>query len=118
MAECVTGFEEPMVCGAFNLSAAVFLADVQDMQLVPNTLETDVRFRVLNAFKGIRPGEQTLRFRSSAESFSFRIGQRVLVYATVDRDVWSTHCSRTQLSDDVNEELELLRALRAGSPGG
>jgi len=117
-AECVTGLEQPQICGALGASDAVFLADVEDVRLVPGSGSYEVRFRVLEAFKGISVGERTLRFIGSSESFSFQVGQRVLVYAGTDGDAWTTQCSRTRLADKLTEELEVLRALVARVPGG
>jgi hypothetical protein len=48
-AECVTGLEQPQICGALNESDAVFLADVEDVGLVPGSGSYEVRFRVLEA---------------------------------------------------------------------
>jgi len=117
-AECVTGLEQPQICGALSASDAVFLADVEDVRLVPGSGSYEVRFRVLEAFKGISLGERTLRLIGSSESFSFQIGQRVLVYARTDGDAWTTQCSRTRLAEQLTGELEVLRALVTRVPGG
>ena len=92
-AECVTGLEQPQICGALS-------------------------FRVLEAFKGISLGERTLRLIGSSESFSFQIGQRVLVYARSDGGAWTTQCSRTRLAEQLTGELDVLRALVTRVPGG
>ena len=116
--ECVTSLEEPLVCGALKTADAVFLADVEDVQFRPDTARTDVSFRVVEAFKGVRVGVQTLRLVPAIGSYSFRTGQRVLVYASAHDGAWTTVCSRTRGVDGVSGELETLRALVKGVPGG
>ena len=49
----------------------------------------------------------------------FEPGQRVLVYATRDGDgPWSAACTRTRLSNERSTEIEILRSLARGTPGG
>jgi hypothetical protein len=116
--ECVTSLEEPLICGALTSADAVFLADVEDSRAVTDVGRTDVTFRIVEAFKGVKVGVQTLRMMPAIGSYSFPKGQRVLVYAHVYDGAWTTVCSRTRAADDVGGELETLRALVKGKPGG
>jgi len=116
--ECTTSLEEPLICGALASSDAVFLAGVEDVRGVPGTLGTDVTFRIVEAFKGVKVGMQTLQMRAAIGSHAFQRGQKVLVYASMYDGGWTTVCSRTRAADDVGGELETLRALVKGKPGG
>jgi hypothetical protein len=111
----------------------VFLADIQHAgaeseEVRPNVwafVPQPVRFRVLEAFKGVRVETRQLDAwikSGSAEAILFRTGKQYLVYATRERDgIWSTVCSRTTLNQQINGKndepiAQELRELRNCHP--
>jgi hypothetical protein len=98
---------------AFMRFQLVFVADVLgiDNVLQPESYRQRVRFRVIEAYRGIERGEQVVLFRPTAEDFKFEASQRVLVYATGTRDNYSTQCTATRvvtLEDGLLAELRQL----------
>ena len=76
----------------------VFVGDVTAIRGLGNEGLTVVTFDVVEAFKGVRRGEQVLRFVNSLEGFAFREESvRVLVVAFRDGEIHSTSCSLSQV---------------------
>jgi hypothetical protein len=98
---------------AFMRFQLVFVADVLG---VDNVLQSEsyrqrVRFRVIEAFRGIERGERVVLFRPTAEDFEFEASQRVLVYAGGTRDNYSTQCTATRAVTLEDAALQELRRL-------
>jgi hypothetical protein len=105
------------ICTSFDQAAAVFLADVESVGAPAPRPSVEVVFRILEVFKGTPT--PTMQLFWSVESYRFEPGQRVLVYATRDADGrWSSTCTRTRLLDEGSPEIEILRSLTRGTPGG
>jgi hypothetical protein len=101
----------------FTSASVVFLADVLDVAVKGDTISFDVR----EAFKNSRPGPVTLTFvdQLSSESYHFRPGDRVLMYAwRRDGGALSTLCSGSQRADENHPDLPILRHLARGDAGG
>jgi len=98
---------------AFSRFQLVFVADVLgiDKVLQPESYRQRVRFRVIEAYRGIERGEQVVLFRPTAEDFRFETSQRVLVYAGGTRDNYSTQCTATRVVTLEDAELLELRRL-------
>ena len=94
-------------------SHLVFLGEVMSVENVlrPESYRYRVRFRVIESFRGLEKGEQVVQFRLTAEDFKFEVSQRVLVYATGERDQYSTQCTATRLVGADDSEVRQLRAL-------
>jgi hypothetical protein len=119
-AECIALAGSP-ICNSFERATSVFLADVENVRtiLAEPSFRIEVRFRLLEVFKGTRVVTQTLQFASSIDSYQFQTGQRVLVYGTRESSgIWSTGCSRTRPSGEGDNELRTLRALARRESGG
>lgn len=97
----------------FMRSQLVFVADVLGVDNVvqPESFRQRVRFRVIEAYRGIERGEQVVMFRPTAEDFVFSASQRVLVYAGGRRDNYSTQCTATRVVTLKDAELQELRRL-------
>jgi hypothetical protein len=111
-AECVT-LGGPKAANRLVNAHLVFVGDVLGVEdgSTPQHIQTRVQFRVIEAFKGVRRGERSMQFRASAEGFSFRPLQRVLVYARKDDDVYTTHCTTTRVVSLDDREVGELRRL-------
>ena len=110
-AECITDGGGPKKrLGGYPL---VFVAEVLGFEKSnqPESLNYRVRFRVIEAFRGINSGERVLEFQSSAESFRFAVSQRVLVYAHGTAGNYSTHCTATRIVTLDDSEVKELRRL-------
>jgi len=94
-------------------SQLVFVADVLGFEniLKPESYQYRVRFRVIEAYRGIEAGERAVQFRPTAEDFVFKVPQRVLVYASGTRDNYSTQCTATRVVTLEDPEIEELRRL-------
>jgi hypothetical protein len=112
-AECITNGESPKK--RLGIYPVVFVGDVLGFESSDQRefLAYRVRFRIIEAFRGIDMGEQVLQFRQTAESFPFAASQRVLVYAHGTLDDYSTQCTATRVvASDDREVLELRRLSR------
>ncbi len=96
----------------------VFVGVVDHVELRPDAkvrgliMRQRVTFRVIQRFKGTVASGQALDFgMNSEDGFTFRTGQRVLVYARDLRDELSTTCTRTRLVADQDKELDELQTL-------
>jgi hypothetical protein len=110
-AECIT---IPMTLAErLKVAPLVFVADVVGVEVVPQpeSYGVRVRFRVIEAYKGIETGEQALSFRPTAEDFKFEIGQRVLVYTAGAPDSHWAQCSTLRTVTLQDPELQELRRL-------
>ena len=110
-AECITNGEVPKK--RLGLYPLVFVADVlgTEWPTQRESLNYRVRFRVIEAFRGIDVGERVLEFQSTAESFSFAASQRVLVYAYGALGNYSTQCTATRVVASHDREVKELRRL-------
>ena len=110
------------ICGAYEGVELVFLGDVVSMEPAAGPrrsgVRTEVGFKVLERFKGEAGDELRLSLQPSSEEFDYALGQRVLVYASRDGNVWRTACTRTRLMSLTSPELVAVRALRDKGPGG
>jgi hypothetical protein len=119
-AECAVVGDAP-ICNGLGESELVFLADVVSVQdaTTGGMRVADVRFRVVERFKGVLTPDVTLRFDATqAEHFTFVSGQRLLVYASRSQGRWHSGCTRTRLVREGDPEIEILRGLTTGRPGG
>jgi hypothetical protein len=119
-ADCAVVGDTP-ICNGLGESELVFLADVLDVQAVTagGSRVADVRFRVLERFKGVLTPDATIRFDASqAEHFAFAPGQRLLVYASRSQGRWHSGCTRTRVVAADDAEIDILRGLTAGRLGG
>ena len=97
----------------FRGAATVFVADVLD------TMNRDVNFDIREAFKNARPGRATVTFGFlTSESYWFRPGERVLVYAFLHEGALTTTCSGTRRVTENDSDLTILRHLARGDAGG
>jgi hypothetical protein len=98
---------------AFMRFPLVFVGDVLgvDNVLQPESYRQRVRFRVIEAYRGIERGERAVLFRPGAEDFKFEASQRVLVYASGTRDNYSTQCTATRVVTLEDAALQELRRL-------
>ena len=112
-AECIS-IRETMA-QRFDRTQLVFYGEVLKVETVildPQPFVYRVRFRIDQAYKGTTRGEQTFDFGSTAESFVFEPGQRVLVWAPLDqRGKFSTQCTATRTATVDDPELTELRKL-------
>jgi hypothetical protein len=119
-ADCAAVGDTP-ICYGFGESELIFLADVVDVQdaTAGGTRVADVRFRVVDRFKGVVAPDATLRFDATqAERFTFVAGQRLIVYASRSQGRWHSGCTRTRVVGDDDPEIDILRGLTTGRPGG
>jgi hypothetical protein len=119
-ADCAVAGDTP-ICHGLGESELIFLADVVAAEdaTAGGMRVADVRFRVLERFKGVVPPDATLRFDATqAEHFTFVPGQRLLVYASRSQGRWHSGCTRTRAVHDGDPEIEILRGLTTGRPGG
>jgi hypothetical protein len=116
-AECVA---RSAICHSLDGAGVVFTADVEAIRVIQGdrSFRVEVRFQILEAFKGAVAGERTLQFVTTAESFQFQVGQRVLLYASFAEGAWSSDCTRTRIADEADAEIRVLRALARGQAGG
>ena len=98
----------------FSFSALVFVGDVTEV--VAEYDGHDVTFNVLEAYKGIQPGEQTVRFGFSPEAFPFKTDQRVLVWAMGAGERYSSACTDTRVITLTDRGLNELRSLARHRP--
>jgi hypothetical protein len=110
-------------CEAYKQAALVFLAKVDGMQPAAGPMRsgvlTQVRFRILEWFKGSSGNQLTFTLKPSSEEFDYVTGKRVLVYATrSDGGTWSTACTRTRQVSPTDPEPQVVRALQRNQPGG
>jgi hypothetical protein len=119
-ADCAVVGDTPL-CYGLGESELIFLADVVDVQdaAAGGTRVADVRFRVLERFKGVLTPDTTLRFDATqAERFTFVPGQQLLVYASRSQGRWHSGCTRTRVVSNGDSEVDVLRGLTTGRPGG
>jgi hypothetical protein len=87
----------------------VFVGDVMAIRILQDEGLTEVTFEVVEAFKGIKPGRQMLRFINWLDDFLFREESvRVLVAAHRDGEHYSSGCSLTRVvapNDPVLSEV-------------
>ncbi len=126
-AQCIV---PPAPCEALKKADYVFLGDVEAQpgaaseEAGPGAgrrLPQVVRFRIIEAFKGVAASDRHIEARNRADGADmtvFRAGNRYLVYAKRERDgVWSTECSRTALVRQAGDErfqAELRELRRCG----
>ena len=112
-AECISIRET--AAERFDRTALVFYGEVLKVETVildPEPFVYRVRFRVDQPYKGTTRGEQTFDFGTTAESFVFKQGQRVLVWAHRDsRARFGTQCSPTRTATSDDSELTGLRKM-------
>jgi hypothetical protein len=119
-ADCAVVGDTP-ICYGLGESELIFLADVISVQdaTAGGMRVADVRFRVLEPFKGVLAPDATLRFDATqAEQFTFVPGQRLLVYASRSQGRWHSGCTRTRVVGADDPEIDILRGLTTGRPGG
>jgi hypothetical protein len=119
-ADCAVVGDTP-ICYGLGESELIFLADVVDVRAATagGMRVADVRFRVRERFKGVLTPDATLRFDATqAEHFAFEPGQRLLVYASRSQGRWHSGCTRTRVVGDGDPEVDTLRGLTSGRPGG
>jgi hypothetical protein len=102
----------------FRRATYVFLGDVAALkrEKAPS-VDFQVRFKVLERFKGVRDDELTLRFKSTSNEFRFAEGQRILLYAYKFGTEVTAGCSRTRLATAEDPEVRELRQLASGKTG-
>jgi hypothetical protein len=90
----------------------VFVAETRSVQ----SFDMDpqhVRFKIIEAFKGVRKDQRELDVRifiRSSETIYLEQGKRYLVYATERKDgTWSLGCSMTRVIEPDDDELRALR---------
>jgi hypothetical protein len=112
-AECIGTLET--MAERFDRTSLVFYGEVLKVETVildPEPFVYRVRFRVVQPYKGTTRGEQTFDFGATAESFIFKEGQQVLVWAPLDqRRKFSTQCTATRTATVDDPELTELRKL-------
>ena len=110
------------ICAAYNRAALVFVAEVESVQPEAGPTRsgvlTQVRFRILERFKGTAGETLDMSLGPSSEEFAYAKGQRVLVYANRIGERRSTACSRTTLVSPSDSELLVLRAFHDKKDGG
>ena len=110
------------ICAAYERAELVFVGDVESMQPdagpTRSGVVTRVTFRILQGLKGTLGEELTLSLGPSSEEFSYRKGQRVLVYANRLGEKRSTECTRTREVALTDSEVAVLRALKVSEDGG
>jgi hypothetical protein len=119
-ADCAAVGDTP-ICHGLRESELIFLADVVGVQdaTAAGMRVADVRFRVLERFKGVLTADVTLRFDATqAERFTFVPGQRLLVYASRSQGRWHSGCTRTRAVSEDDPEIDILRGLTTTRPGG
>ena len=112
-AECVV-LGQPTVQSRLYGSDLVFLADVLGVETVlePDSFRYRVRFRVVEAYKGIGVGERVIQFRpTTTDDFVFKVRQRVLVYAYGSPGNESTQCTDTHVVSRAAADMRELRRL-------
>ena len=116
----------PPTCEALAKAILVFYGEVLESTfhsnyVGPNAASThgrqEVRFNVLEGFKGAQKGLFAGTFSITSEAVSFRQGRRYMVYASQHEGRWVTTCSRTREMSKPTEsavlaELEELGACR------
>jgi hypothetical protein len=125
VAECVATSDDP-VKAAFESAGhgEIFLADVTDVTFGEYQAAAQGRsqvfvqhttFKVIERFKGSdQRVEPSFDFEASDETYQFRKGQRVLVFAspTTLANVWQIRCSPTHESGPDDPVVAALRVLR------
>jgi hypothetical protein len=110
----------PPPCQAWARATLVFYGEVLESAFTPNYVKpgedsTDgrqqVKFKVLQAVKGVENGELTATFNITSEAVSFKPGGQYLVYASQREGQWETVCSRTKKISKPTE-LDELAELR------
>ena len=118
LAEC--GVLRPP-CDALKDAAYVFVADAVEVgshleQIAPDStrfVPQPVRFKVLEAFKGVSKQKTDLRVlvHSGNPSGVVRRGKRYVVYASPRMDgAWDTACFRTRIIERDDKEVRQLRS--------
>lgn len=119
-ADCAVAGDTP-ICYGLGESELIFLADVVGVRdtTAGGVRVADVRFRVLERFKGVLTPDATLRFDATqTEHFTFVSGQRLIVYASRSQGRWHSGCTRTRVVSDGDPEIDILRGLTTGRMGG
>jgi hypothetical protein len=107
------------ICNAFGRAKLVFLGDVVEVTSPKaGSPALRVRFRVIEAFKGVSDSDLVLAFQLSPEEFRFVQGQRLLVYASQWRGYWKAGCTRTREAVSTDSELAAVRGLSQNRSGG
>jgi hypothetical protein len=96
-------------CADFERAARVFLADVMKAEGEPQT----VTFNVIEAFKGVQPGQLVMTFTTIVEDARFQAGTRVLAFTATHSAV----CTRTHVVTDDDADLAWVRARVAKTSG-
>jgi hypothetical protein len=101
----------------FERYPVVFVADVLGIDAVidPIPFRYRVRFQVAESFKGADRGERVLDFASSPDDHVFKVGTRLLVYASRSGDRHSTACTPTRAVSNDDREVQELRKLVSGA---
>ena len=103
------------VCSALTEAELVFVGDVTAVERQSGPADValmNVRFRIIERFKGGTGSTQSLAIApSSEESVQYREGQRILVYTRRYRNAWFTACTRTREVKLDDAELGELRVL-------
>ena len=77
--------EPPPPCDALAKADVVFVGEVVDLSIFMNTSQPEAihqyRFNVIEAFKGVKPGELWALFYAGLEKDSFVMGTRYLIFA-------------------------------------
>jgi hypothetical protein len=106
----------PPTCDALANATLVFYGEVLDSAFTPNYLapneqskdgRQEVRFNVLQAFKGVEKGAFTGTFNFTYETVFFKPGARFLVYASSRNGRLETACSRTTELSKSTESVVL-----------
>jgi len=115
---------ERPVCEAYQSADAVFLGEVpwRPMNLLSLLLGTTASLRVIEVFKGELGEEVTLQMNFAFPggcSYSFRVGERYLVYAYQrDGHFGTSICSRTRPIQKAEDDLDFLRRAKDGLAQG
>lgn len=111
-------------CDAFASAGLVFYGEVLEatyhsdyvgLNAASSPGHQDVRFNVLQAFKGAKSGLFGGTFRMDSEAVPFIKGKRYLVFAAQRDGQWFTACGRTSeiRLQSKPEEIEELKELAA-----
>jgi hypothetical protein len=92
-AECLY---PPPPCEELKTAQVVFYGEVLDVVGPDTGVPQKVRFSITRVFKGVKTGPWSGAFAFGPEDYGFRPGQRVVVYAILRGEEWSTACTRTR----------------------
>jgi hypothetical protein len=92
-AECL---QRSPPCEELKSAQLVFYGEVLGVEGPDTGVPQRIRFRISRVIKGVKTGAWSGAFAFGPEDYRFRPGERVVVYASLRADEWSTACTRTR----------------------